>query len=162
MTALSKRTTFPTGPRFNNIDYLSSQHGYIIICSVKYVMKLLILSPNSTVAPLNFGNNCFHPLLCNGCNLSSLLGLKLDHGPLARYVKCRVAHAPGMPGAFFPTPRVSHPDMHHGTCVPHVPRCMPGSLTIAVSFEIGGGENVPGIPGACATGNFTYLARGPW
>ena len=23
------------------------------------------------------------------------------------------------------------------------------------------GGNVPGIPGACATGNFTYLARGP-
>ena len=32
---------------------------------------------------------------------------------------------------------------------------------LAVSFEIGGGENVPGIPGACATRNFTY-ARGPW
>ena len=25
----------------------------------------------------------------------------------------------------------------------------------------GGGENVPGIPGACATRNFTYLVRGP-
>ena len=25
----------------------------------------------------------------------------------------------------------------------------------------GGGENVPGIPGACATHNFMYLARGP-
>ena len=24
------------------------------------------------------------------------------------------------------------------------------------------GENVPGIPGACATCNFTYLVRGPW
>ena len=23
-------------------------------------------------------------------------------------------------------------------------------------------KNVPGIPGACATGNFTYLVRGPW
>ena len=31
-----------------------------------------------------------------------------------------------------------------------------------VSFEIGGGENVPGIPGACATRNFTYLVRGPY
>ena len=26
----------------------------------------------------------------------------------------------------------------------------------------GGGENVPGIPKACATRNFAYLARGPW
>ena len=30
---------------------------------------------------------------------------------------------------------------------------------LAVSFDVGGGENVPGIPGACATRNFTYLAR---
>ena len=34
--------------------------------------------------------------------------------------------------------------MHHGTCVTHVPWCMSGSLTR------GDGENVPGIPGACA------------
>ena len=32
---------------------------------------------------------------------------------------------------------------------------------LAVSFEVGGGENVPGIPGACAAHNFTYLVRGP-
>ena len=52
-------------------------------------------------------------------------------------------------------PLVSDHDMHHGTCVAYVPWCMSGSLIH------GGGENVPGIPGACATHNFTYLARGP-
>ena len=36
----------------------------------------------------------------------------------------------------------------------HVPWCVPGSLTHS------GGESVPGIPGACATSNFTYLMRG--
>ena len=41
-------------------------------------------------------------------------------------------------------PLVSDPGMHHGTCVTHVPWCMSGSLTY------GDGENVPGIPGACA------------
>ena len=41
-------------------------------------------------------------------------------------------------------PLVSDPAMHHGTCVTHVPWCMSGSLTC------GDGENVPGIPGACA------------
>ena len=46
--------------------------------------------------------------------------------------------------------------MHHGTCVTHVPWCMSGSLTR------GGGENVPGISGAYATRNFTYLARDAW
>ena len=32
----------------------------------------------------------------------------------------------------------------------------------AVSVEVVGGENVPGIPGACANRNFMYLVRGPW
>ena len=56
----------------------------------------------------------------------------------------------GNVGIVFPHPRfqrkplVSDPDMHHGTCVTHVPWCMSGSLTC------GDGENVPGIPGACA------------
>ena len=52
-------------------------------------------------------------------------------------------------------PLVSDPGSHHGTCVTHVPWCMSGSLTR------GGGENVPGIPGACATHNFVCLIRGP-
>ena len=41
-------------------------------------------------------------------------------------------------------PLVSDPSMHHGTC-------MSGSLTC------GDGENVPGIPGACASAIFAYL-----
>ena len=82
------------------------------------------------------------------------------NGLLTRYVKLRVAHAPGMSGTFSPHRLqrkllVSDPGMHHGTCVTHVPWCMSGSLTC------GGGENVPVIPGARATRNFTYLVRGP-
>ena len=56
----------------------------------------------------------------------------------------------GNAGNVFPTrrlqrkPLVSDPGMHHGTCVTHVPRCMSGLLTCD------SGENVPGIPGACA------------
>ena len=44
-------------------------------------------------------------------------------------IKLRFAHAPGMQGTFSPPPRVSDPDMHHSTCVTHVPWCMSGSLT---------------------------------
>ena len=51
-------------------------------------------------------------------------------------------------------PLVSDSGMHHDTCVTHVPWCMSGSLTRS------GGENVPCIPGACATRNLSYLARG--
>ena len=50
-------------------------------------------------------------------------------GPLTRYATLLVAHAPGMLGTFSPPPQVSDPDIHHGTCVTHVPWCMPGSLT---------------------------------
>ena len=35
----------------------------------------------------------------------------------------------GNAGNISPPPRVSDPDMHHGTCVTHVPWCMSGSLT---------------------------------
>ena len=52
----------------------------------------------------------------------------LPHRPLARYAKLRVAHAPGMPGTFSPPQRFSDLDMNHGTCVTHVPWCMPGSI----------------------------------
>ena len=51
------------------------------------------------------------------------------HGPLARHVTLQIAHAPVKPGTFSPPPRVSDHDMHHGTCVTHVPLCMAGSLT---------------------------------
>ena len=83
------------------------------------------------------------------------------NGPLTRYVKFRVAHAPGIPGTFSPPPRVSDPDMHHGTCVTHVPWCMLGSLTSGFLWSRWW-ASVPGIPSACATRNFTYLVRGPW
>ena len=73
------------------------------------------------------------------------------HGPLVRYVKLRDAHAPGMPGTFSPPWQVSDPNMHHGTCVTYVPRYMPSMA----------GKNFPSIPHACATCNFTYLARCP-
>ena len=82
------------------------------------------------------------------------------HRPLARYVKLRAAHAPGMPGTFSTSPWVSDPDMHHGTCVMHGPRCMPGTLASGFLWSRWW-RKVPGIPGACATHHFTYLTRDP-
>ena len=76
------------------------------------------------------------------------------HEPLTRYEKTRVALTPGMSGTFSRhrlqrKPVVSNPGMHHGIMHDGIgnPRW---------------GGNVPGIPGACATHNFTYLSRGPW
>ena len=72
------------------------------------------------------------------------------HGPSSQIRKIAGCACAGNAGNVFPRrrfqrkPLVSDPEMHHGTCVTHVPWCMSGSLTR------GDGENVPGIPGACA------------
>ena len=73
-------------------------------------------------------------------------GLVMPYGPLARYVTFRVAHAPGMPGTFPPPPLVSDPDIHHGTCVTHVPWCMPGSLTSGFLWSRWRGKTFPTFP----------------
>ena len=83
--------------------------------------------------------------------------------PWASHQICKIAGCACVWNArnVFPPPRVIDPDMHHGTCVTHVPGCMPGSLTRGFHWSRRR-ENVPGIPGICATRNFTYLVRGPW
>ena len=60
--------------------------------------------------------------------------------------KIAAAHAPGMPGTFSPPPRESDPDMHHGTCVTHVPWCMPGSLTSGFLWNRRRGKTFPTFP----------------
>ena len=88
------------------------------------------------------------------------LALQGTHGPLARYVKVRVAHVPGMPGTFPRQRGFAIP-----TCIttrawrPCRVACR--DRWLAVSYEVGGGENVLGILSVCATHNFTYLPRGP-
>ena len=78
--------------------------------------------------------------------------LSIPHNQWASYQIRKIAGCAcaGNAGNVFPRrrfrrkPLFSDPGMHHGTCVTHVPWCMSGSLTC------GDGENVPGIPGACA------------
>ena len=52
----------------------------------------------------------------------------------------------GNAGNVFPSPQVSDPDMHHGTCVTHVPWCMPGSLTSGFLWSRRRGETFPAFP----------------
>ena len=68
--------------------------------------------------------------VCTGVTLAMtqeccLVGVswKADYqsGPLTRDVKLWVAQAPGMPGTFSLPQRLSDPELHHGTCVTHVP-----------------------------------------
>ena len=51
-----------------------------------------------------------------------------------------------MLGTFSPPPQVSDPDMHHGTCVTHVPWCMPGSLTRGFLWIRRRGKTFPAFP----------------
>ena len=92
--------------------------------------------------------------VCRFSSLSqiSILGYPICVCAWASYQIRKIAGCAcaGNAGNVFPRRRfqrkllVSDPGMHHGTCVTHVPWCMSGSLTC------GDGENVPGIPGACA------------
>ena len=82
-----------------------------------------------------------------------------DSGPTSKYMayppkawasyqirKIAGAHAPGMLGTFSLPPRVSDPDMHHGTCVTHVPWYMPGSLTGGFLWIRRRGKTFPAFP----------------
>ena len=47
---------------------------------------------------------------------------------------------------FPPPPLVSDPDMHHDTCVTHVPWCIPGSLTSCFLWSRWRGKTFPAFP----------------
>ena len=69
----------------------------------------------------------------------------------AAWASCQIrkiagAHAPGMPGTCYPSPQVSDTDMHHGTCITHVPWCMPGSLTSSFLWNRRRGKTFPAFP----------------
>ena len=53
----------------------------------------------------------------------------IDMGLMPDTWNCGGCACTGNAGNVSPPRRVSDPDMHHGTCVAHVPWCMPGSLS---------------------------------
>ena len=86
-----------------------------------------------------------HVLITRVCFLS------LAWSKLRLWASCQIRKmagepAPGMPGTFSPSPQVSDPDMHHGTCVTHVPWCMPGSLTSGFLWNQRLGKTFPAFP----------------
>ena len=97
-------------------------------------------------------------LFCMTFVLICLKSFLYHHGPLTRYVKRRVfmrrERFPRHRRLAIPTYITAHA---WRTC-----RNACRDRQLAVSFEVGGGENVPGIHGACRTRNFTYLVRGPY
>ena len=86
----------------------------------------------------------------------------LFHGSLTRYVKLRVAHAPGIPGTFSPPFSTDF----KGNRQLAIPACITARASRtcrdACRERVVTGKNVSSSSGACATHNFTHLARGPW
>ena len=108
--------------------------------------------------------NCSHCAMFNTLDINSDSAIVVSINNKARSVmtelaplsppawaSCQIrkiagAHAPGMPGTFSLSPHVSDPDMHHGTCVTHVPWCMPGSLTSGFIWNRRQGKTFPAFP----------------
>ena len=66
--------------------------------------------------------------------------LRQGHDIRWLWVSCQIRKVAGCAcdgntGNVSPPPRVSVPDMHHGTCVMHVPWCMQGSLTSSILWS---------------------------
>ena len=98
-------------------------------------------------SPYTYNNRQSVPIMAKYRGL--LITKKITNSPLwASYQIHKIvgAHALGMPGTFSPSPQVSDPGMHHGTCVTHVPWCMPGSLTNAFLWNRRRGETFPAFP----------------
>ena len=137
---------------------MHTYHSVLLFC-LAWILALLHKWENKASFSFWKTQSKLHQNITSWCHAISVCSM--HYGPLTRYVNCVLRMRRDCRERF---PRhqlqwktqVSDPGMHHGTCVTHVPWCMPGSLFY------GGGENVPGIPGACTTRNFTYLARGPY
>ena len=139
--------------------------GWCTYASVNWAINGSVNCLSPTRCQANIQNKAclllIEPLGTVGCEtLAGIILLWLDclnilELPQSQWASCQirkiaVCACAGNAGNVFPRRRlqrkslVSDPGMHHGTCVTHVPWCMPGSLAR------GGGENFPGIPGACA------------
>ena len=84
----------------------------------------------------NKGNDFIHILECFMVHLNMSL----------HTVVCYNLVNLGMPGTFSPPSRVSDPDMHHGTCVMHVPWCMLGSLKTQFPLQSVAGKMFSAFP----------------
>ena len=150
--ALVETLYIPTGvlPCSHQIFKMWCTCIIIIVNSFKALMVLIICTPGKYRAYIKG----FHFFNCMADPV-----VKQSHSPYQltsdsitwQWASCQIrkiagAHAPGMPGTFSPSPQVSDPDMHHGTCVTHVPWCMPGSLTSSSLWNRRRGKTFPAFP----------------
>ena len=119
----------------------------VCVAKLHIFTNIWFLSTNLRTWNVQFLSFCYVMIAkCRQNNKQCIYGLWASY-QIRKIAGCACARNAGnvFPHCRFQRkPLVSDPGMHHGTCVTHVPWCMSGSLTC------GDGENVPGIPGACA------------
>ena len=118
------------------------------VCQIHIEKRDIAIWVSKQVGILIYGK--WH-YLCGSCGMVFSSGSNQNVGYAMAWASCQIrkiagAHAPGMPGTFSPSPPVSDPDMHHGTCVTHVPWCMPGSLTSGFLWNRRRGKTFPAFP----------------
>ena len=135
-------------PSKKGILVIENYMGSVCSIHLAHVQRVIVYQAKEKKARLN---PCLW--LCILVRVSDMLTCYLNTAVwrFRQWASCQIrqiadAHAPGMPGTFSPPPRVSNPDMHHGTCVRHVPWCMPGSLTRVFLWIRRWGETFPAFP----------------
>ena len=132
---------------FTSFAWQVSMHNLLFLAHFMFTGMVNIKQGNSRLPKL---------VLPSGHNKATQIGPKILSRSYIQdwchpWASCQIrkiagAHAPGMPGTFSQPPRVSNPDMHHGTCVTHVPWCMPGSLTRVFLWIRRRGKTFPAFP----------------
>ena len=120
----------------------------------------LVLCGKDPMIQIPWSDITCHCISYSSADADHISGLKLNiylkfstHIRVIRYLwssyqirKIAGAHAPGMPEMFSPPSRISDLDMHHGTCVTHVPWCMPRSLPSSSLWSRQRGKTFPTLP----------------
>ena len=85
----------------------------------------------------------------------------VGNGPLTRYVKLQVAHAPGMPGTFPPPPISKETNSQRSRHASRHVRDARAVMHVGIAHLRWRGKRSRHSR-RMRTRNFTYLARGPW
>ena len=126
------------------IRYCTQHNNYFDKTSVSAYSRK---TPHTLALQVSYGVSFMSYTKKNGHDISRAHCTLNSHG-MPTWASCQIrkiagAHAPGMPGTFSPSPQVSDPHIHYGTCVSW---CMPGSPTIGFLWNRRRGETFPASP----------------
>ena len=156
---MTKHQIVSTGCVIRSFKTLVYHDWFIFMMGMRLKSLSCKISPDDvgiTLFPLHMQSNHMYNSICHElCRISQW------NGPLARYVNSGLCMRRDCRERF---PR--HRGLAIPTCITARASRMCGDACrdryLAVSFDVGGGESVLGIPDACPTRKCTYMARSPW